>query len=212
MLLAFVLSLATAQAPTGWSCDPSSYADSICDCGCSVKDSDCSSSNFKVCARSGCSTGQVPWEHQNASCMASTCGDGWKADDEACDDGNALASGGCGAGCAAVNDGYVCGERASGCTLAPAVDAGDADAGVDAGFDAGTEVPPDAGQQDAGTPAPDAGEEDPSTPAAGGCSSAPGGLSMGLLSILSALVLATRAFTRRRSRNPSSVAAPVAAA
>ena len=48
--------------------------------------------------------------------MASTCGDGWKAADEACDDKNGLASGGCNADCSASNAGFVCGERAEGCT------------------------------------------------------------------------------------------------
>jgi cysteine-rich repeat protein len=53
--------------------------------------------------------------------MTSVCGDGWKdeAMGETCDDGNAIASGGCSADCKTVSAGYTCGERADKCALAP---------------------------------------------------------------------------------------------
>ena len=105
----------TAQVPANWSCDDALFADDTCDCGCAVADDDCDLGGFEVCVRDNCPDGQVPWADNNASCMAGTCGDGWKADDEACDEGNTGADGGCNADCSAVNEGSVCGEGASGC-------------------------------------------------------------------------------------------------
>ena len=144
----------TATAAT---CAAALLGNGLCDCGCT--DSDCPSvSDFAMCQSNQCPAGRVPWEHGPTMCMGSACGDGWKdtATGEVCDDGNALASGGCSANCRAVNPGYVCGEGASGCRLAP-VDAGTPmmDAGAPA-VDAGTPA------VDAGTPAVDAG-----TPAGG---------------------------------------------
>jgi cysteine-rich repeat protein len=132
--LAFALSLAPAAA-SAQTCASTLFGDGVCDCGCGTIDSDCpTGSKFDACQRSHCAAGQVPWEHQPYSCMASACGDGWADPNagEACDDGNALASGGCSASCGAVNAGYACGERASGCQVAPA------DAGSNGGSDAGS--------------------------------------------------------------------------
>jgi cysteine-rich repeat protein len=115
--IVLLATLATAaQAPAGWDCDAALFADGTCDCGCGADDDDCASTEFDSCVRDNCPAGQAPWEHENSSCMASTCGDGWKAADEACDDFNGLASGGCNADCSAVNAGFTCGERAEGCT------------------------------------------------------------------------------------------------
>lgn len=104
--------------------------------------------------------------------MASACGDGWNdtVGGEVCDDKNALASGGCSANCRAVNAGYVCGERATGCQTAP-VDAG---ATVDAGTmpDAGTMMTNDAGV----TGTPDAGGQVPLNPMTPGCGAAGAGV------------------------------------
>lgn len=141
--LVLVLGLAPA-ASVAQTCASSLFGDGVCDCGCGSIDPDCpTGSKFDACERSHCSTGQVPWEHQPFSCMASACGDGWNdsASGEACDDGNALNSGGCSADCTTVMPGYVCGERAQGCRLAPN-DAGLPDAGrpasdVDAGAGGG---------------------------------------------------------------------------
>lgn len=196
-LLLVVALAAPAQTPPGnWTCGAGLYGDAVCDCGCGATDTDCSSTNFASCDRNGCTGGQVPWEHANASCMANTCGDGWKGGGEACDDGDALAGGGCNASCSAVSGGYVCGENAEGCYVAAdagtaadagaVVDAGvaaDAGAIVDAGEDdppvgdagAAPEPPIDAGgdppvDDDAGTidedPPPDGGTEDDDE---GGC-------------------------------------------
>lgn len=146
--LSFLLLLTPAAASAGV-CADSLFGDAVCDCGCGKVDPDCPQGTFTVCERSHCAAGQVPWEHSPASCMASACGDGWNdpARGEACDDGNALAGGGCSADCKTVSNGFACGERASGCRAAP--------------DDAGTPASPDAGDAttgDAGTPV-DAGTD-----------------------------------------------------
>lgn len=89
---------------------------------------------------------------------------------EACDDGNALASGGCNASCSAVTTGWACGEGASGCHVAP-VDAGSPDSGTSNGVDAGTQT------ADAGA--------DPQPTQTQGCSTTSGPL----LALLLALVV-----------------------
>ena len=37
--------------PSGWTCGPGTYGDGICDCGCSVPDADCRSSDPATCVR-----------------------------------------------------------------------------------------------------------------------------------------------------------------
>lgn len=156
---------AGAQAPSGWICDASLYDDGVCDCGCDVKDSDCpASGTFEICERSGCSVGQVPWEHQPETCMQSACGDGWRDQNlgEACDDGNALNRGGCNADCSAVNLTWVCGDRAEGCQR-QLPDSGvvfDSGVLIDAGAsmsDSGATI------DDTGVSTPDTGVSDPDT-------------------------------------------------
>jgi cysteine-rich repeat protein len=166
-------------------CDPSVFGDGVCDCGCGTVDSDCASSDFHGCQVSHCPSGQVPWEHRSSTCMTSACGDGWKdtAAGEACDDGNALASGGCSADCKTVTAGYECGEGASGCH-AIYVDAGPV---VDAGS-----VTPDAGSP---VDESDAGTDDSKVPARG-CATAPG--SVTLLGVLAAWA----AYRRRAQFSP----------
>lgn len=112
---------ASAKPPGEWTCVEAYYDDETCDCGCGAPDPDCTMSTFEGCMRSGCGTGKVPWEHAPESCMTSACGDGWKdeAMGEACDDGDAIASGGCSADCKTVSPGYTCGERADKCALNP---------------------------------------------------------------------------------------------
>jgi cysteine-rich repeat protein len=110
----------------------------------------------------------VPWEHQPETCMTSACGDGWRDEraNEACDDGDALERGGCSADCRRVNDGFSCGDRATGCTR-------NADAGAPAAADAGAPGP------DAGAPA--AGNPQVTPTPRGGCTSAPAWLTAGAL-------------------------------
>ena len=116
-MIALVLLLAVpTQVPANWECEVAAFGDGVCDCGCDAADSDCASTEFTDCVTNACPAGQAPWEHQNDQCMGSTCGDGWKADDEACDDFNQVASGGCSADCSAVAAGFTCGEAATGCT------------------------------------------------------------------------------------------------
>jgi cysteine-rich repeat protein len=184
-LLFVSLSLAplTAQAQQ---CAATLFGDGVCDCGCGTADPDCGAgATFANCVRSHCTAGKVPWEHTPSTCMTSACGDGWKdpAAGEACDDGNALASGGCSASCGAVSSGYVCGEGAAGCHLAP-IDAGsptpDAGSTVDAGTDAGLGAGGGAGAAGGGSGA-DAGT-DPA-PQQGGCSTVPASTLIGALAL-----------------------------
>jgi cysteine-rich repeat protein len=119
MIVTTVLFLLVSQAPAGWSCDPARFTDAVCDCGCGVIDDDCASSGFAACDRDNCSPTQSPWEHENQSCMASACGDGWRKEGvEVCDDGDARDGGGCAADCTAVRPGFVCGSGADGCDAA----------------------------------------------------------------------------------------------
>jgi cysteine-rich repeat protein len=171
---------APALAAPAWRCEPRLEGDGVCDCGCGRRDAlDCEGETFEMCARSGCPEGQVPWEHAPDSCMTSACGDGWldPARGEVCDDGEALAGGGCNADCSAVNDGWVCLELADKCERLPAdVDAGSADV-EDAGSAAAEDV------QDEG-PVPDAqpgaqtdgaaATEDAAQPTTGGGAAEPG--------------------------------------
>ncbi len=193
ILLSFLFSLfvlaspseAEAQAPANWGCDAAFYEDGTCDCGCEVRDPDCPRGTFEICQRSGCGTGQVPWEHQPASCMRSACGDGWRdeAMGEICDDGEALAGGGCAADCSAVNTGWTCGDRAEGCQqqMQPTPDAGasaDAGAAADSGAvtaDVGFSAPDSGGAAaDAGSSSVDAGNTSPDEPEASSCSAVEG--------------------------------------
>lgn len=192
--LVLVLAGLTPLAAMAQRCDTATLGDTVCDCGCGSTDTACSAGNFIVCATNHCPAGQVPWESSPSACMTSACGDGWNdtASGEVCDDGNALAAGGCSADCRAVTAGYVCGEAAKGCHLAP-IDAGTP--AMDAGTqpaDGGTAT--DAGQSDAGAPGnlqPDAGGDGSRAPT-GGCSSAPGFVFTALASLL--------ALRRRRSK------------
>ncbi len=171
MIAALVLLLATpTQVPASWACDAALYDDgAACDCGCDAPDPDCPDGEFGACVSNGCAAGQAPWEHQNDQCMASTCGDGWKAADEACDDFNRLASGGCSADCSAVNAGFTCGDAATGC---------EASAGEGEGEGEGTEGE---GEEDAeGTEGEGEGGDDDD----GGCAGTPAGLGFGLLALL----------------------------
>lgn len=192
--------LSASAQPAGWRCDAAQYGDEICDCGCGIADSDCADGRFVVCERNGCTGGQVPWEHQPSSCMSSACGDGWKdeARGEQCDDGEGLAGGGCNRDCSAVNEGWICGERADQCERgmaamdAGAPDAGNPDSGVTE-MDAGA---PDAGAPDAGAGL-DAGAPSVMIADSSGCSashSSTGGVP------LAGLALALFAARRRRSR------------
>lgn len=184
---------ALAEAPPRWSCDETWYEDGVCDCGCGAVDRDCAGDTFEVCERSGCATGQVPWEHNIGNCMISACGDGWRdeAMGEACDDFEALSGGGCAADCSTVNAGWICGERAEGCEEdpdAPAPDTGVPDVGTPdaASMDGGDAAREDAVGDDSGgdaaVAAPDVGADTGSEPStssedagsSGGCSSAGG--------------------------------------
>ncbi len=163
--LLFSLVFASGVSFASGPCTAATFGDGVCDCGCGSNDPDCPprtmGTAFTVCQVSHCASGQVPWEHQPSTCMNSACGDGWNDPNtnEVCDDGNALASGGCAANCRSVNPGYTCGPNASKCRLAP-VDAG-TDAGVDAGVDAGTlGAGPDAGSPGVDASAVDAGADE----------------------------------------------------
>ena len=180
--LVLVLVSLTPLTALAQRCDTATLADTVCDCGCTVSDSACPSGGFIGCTVNHCPAGQVPWESTPSACMTSACGDGWKdpVAGEVCDDGNALANGGCSADCRSVNPGYACGEGARGCRVAP-VDAG---APQDAGTQP-TDAGSPAGQSDAGPGASaDAGAGGSRPP--GGCSTVPGSL-LSLVATLLAL-------------------------
>jgi len=151
---------ASAKPPGDWTCEEGFYGDDICDCGCAAPDPDCTMSTFEGCERSGCGAGKVPWEHAPDSCMTSACGDGWvdEAAAEVCDDGAALASGGCSADCKSVNSGWTCGENAEKCTIAAA------EPGPEANPETSPEAPPEIGAE----PGPVNPESDEEPVAAGG--------------------------------------------
>ena len=114
LLAAFFTLPALAQAapPSGWTCTASWYGtDDGCDCGCGVMDSDCPSAGRDACEYNHCESGQVPGS-DGASCAANSCGDGYRAGDELCDDGGGQ---GCTADCSAVDAGYSCGYGGDGC-------------------------------------------------------------------------------------------------
>lgn len=163
LALVMVVSLPGVSAFAA-TCSSAELSDTVCDCGCGATDPAChGAATFAPCEVSHCSAGQVPWEHAPSSCMSSACGDGWvdTAAGEVCDDGNALASGGCSADCHSVNPGYTCGSNAKGCQLAP-IDAGsqaDAGAQLDAGMSTSDAGAGGAGGGSAGTA--DAGVTDP---------------------------------------------------
>lgn len=133
--LALLSSLLSASLALAQQCPPARLGDGVCDCGCDpASDPDCPSGRFTVCERNNCPAGQVPWSDLPKLCMSSACGDGW-ADpvaNEVCDDGDALASGGCAADCKSVNPGFQCGPRTVGCSPIP-----DAGSTVDAGSGSG---------------------------------------------------------------------------
>lgn len=173
LVLALTLAPGLALAQT---CAASLFGDGVCDCGCGTVDPDCPvGAKFTACGRNHCAAGTVPWEHNPHTCMTSACGDGWNdpTRGEACDDKNALSSGGCSAACASVNPGYVCGAGASGCQLAP-VDAGQPDAGQPDGGPADAGSP--GAQADAGETATGGGGGSDGTPQPAGCSAGGTGL------------------------------------
>ena len=117
VVIAALLSLPAQAVPADWSCDPERYADGQCDCGCTAfDDADCEDPLFTACDRSNCLDATVPWAEHNPGCMQGTCGDGWTADDEACDD-----DAGCAEDCGSVEVGFFCGPRADGCADSGAV-------------------------------------------------------------------------------------------
>lgn len=175
----FVIALGVAaQVPPEWTCDDGLFGDDTCDCGCDARDSDCGGATFDVCVRDNCAPGESPWAEFNESCMASACGDGWAdTEGEACDDADALASGGCNADCSAVNEGFTCGAGAAGCT-------------ADAGGEGEGEGE---GEGDGGGEGEGEGDDDGDDPGNGGCSAS-------TASPLGAVAVALLVIRRRRSR------------
>lgn len=180
---------ASAKPPGDWTCEEGFYEDGVCDCGCVAPDPDCTMSTFEGCERSGCGAGKVPWEHAPESCMRSGCGDGWvdTAAAEACDDGEALAGGGCSANCKSVNAGWTCGERAEKCSVAAA--------------EPGPELAPEASPEVTGEVSPElTAEPAPNNPEANEEPTAgDGGCLGGEASALGLFSLVVMGFQRRRA-------------
>lgn len=88
--------------PSGWTCDPGRYADGVtCDCGCGVRDRDCSdalSTSCDQCAGAGsCATGPCPsslMADDNARCEVPAA---WSCDRASYGDGT------CNCGCGVVD-------------------------------------------------------------------------------------------------------------
>lgn len=115
---ALVLDASPALAQAAFTCGAAHYAsDDGCDCGCGELDPDCGPPpvDLRRCDFDGCPAGQAPDPADVALCRASVCGDGWRGDDEACDDGDTTDEGGCSADCSNLTPGWVCGEGADGC-------------------------------------------------------------------------------------------------
>ena len=202
--LLFVLAapdLAQAQVPASWGCDANLYQDGTCDCGCGANDADCPPGRFVVCERSGCPLGEVPWEHQPATCMRSACGDGWRDDamGELCDDGDGLAGGGCSANCSAVTEGWTCGERAEGCEEEAQPDAGvEPDSGPE--VDAGSATDSGVSDPDAGVATPDSGSGQATSDEASGCSTSGSSPVVPLAGLIIGWGYLARTTRRRRAR------------
>lgn len=112
-----VAAAAPAAAQSG-TCGPEHLgAQDGCDCGCGAPDPDCGAAPVALsrCDYDACPEGAVPSAADTATCVANVCGDGYRALDEACDDGNTTDDGGCGPDCSRVETGWLCGERGAGC-------------------------------------------------------------------------------------------------
>ena len=63
----------STTVPSSWTCATSYYGSSDgCDCGCGVRDPDCSSGNASACGFSYCSSSRVPASSQNWLCVDET--------------------------------------------------------------------------------------------------------------------------------------------
>jgi cysteine-rich repeat protein len=128
-----VLSALPASAQgAGWTCDPTWFGDTFCDCGCGEQDSDCADLLATSCDfADGCTVaGTVPDPTNNIVCITPVCGNSIvEAPLENCDDGNVIAGDGC-------DD--ECRTEASGAWL---VNCSAAWFGTDDGCDCGCGVP-----------------------------------------------------------------------
>ncbi len=90
------------EVPDAWDdghCSASWYGDGSCDCGCLADDIDCPAGYAADdCDYVLCPTGQALDPTDPAGCVPA-CGDGTRADNEACDDGNTNDGDGCASDC-----------------------------------------------------------------------------------------------------------------
>ena len=104
-----------------WTCDPTYYGDTECDCGCGVIDVDCNDDPSRAaCAYNLCDNGQ-PVDGQNHLCEPIVCGDGFSVGaslGESCDDGNTDDGDGCSATCQ-LEEGYACAVSGGPCHAVP---------------------------------------------------------------------------------------------
>ncbi|MBI3179229.1 MAG: hypothetical protein HYZ27_06180, partial [Deltaproteobacteria bacterium] len=89
LLTSSLLSLIVSAPPLEWHCYEYQYGDGYsCDCGCGIADPDCVDGAVRaLCSSNMCGKDAVPLLANPALCAPNTCGDGFVAAGEMCDDG-----------------------------------------------------------------------------------------------------------------------------
>ncbi len=101
------------ETPENTRCPTRLLEDDLCHCGCDVIDPVCPSSTLEECEIiGGCyiEQGEVIDPASPQNCVENTCGDGWLAQAEVCDDGNLNNGDGCSSVCQ-VELGFECEQR-----------------------------------------------------------------------------------------------------
>ncbi len=115
-LCAILFAAPGAQAFAAFNCGDEHFGTNDgCDCGCGAIDPDCAHNDLASCTYDACGGDAVPAGADPTRCVENQCGDGYVGGDEVCDDGDDSDEGGCRAGCAVVNLGFLCGPRGEGC-------------------------------------------------------------------------------------------------
>ncbi len=112
------------NVPLEWTCSPFQYDNGDgCDCGCGVIDPDCGVADGpllprEACSQDGCGGARVPTLGDPTRCTDNECGDGYVANNELCDDGDAVGEGdGCSDDCLEIKAGFRCSKEGGGCSV-----------------------------------------------------------------------------------------------